>query len=75
MNHPIIRKINETEKEIGTQLYISFQETQKVLLDIQPINPTDDYLLKQKEIQAINDYIIQKKPEWKYTISGQLRTK
>jgi len=75
MNHSIIRKINETEKEIGTQLYISFQETQKVLLDIQPTNPTDDYLLKQGEIQTICDYIIQKKPEWKYTISGYLRTK
>ena len=75
MNHSIVRKINETEKEIGTQLYISFQETQKVLLDIQPTNPTDDYLLKQREIQAICDYIIQKKPEWRYTISGHLRTK
>jgi hypothetical protein len=75
MNHSIIRKINETEKEIGTQLYISFQETQKVLLNIQPTNPTDDYLLKQKEIQTIYDYIIQKKPEWNYTISRHLRTK
>ena len=69
MNHSIIRKINETEKEICTQLYISFQETQKVLLNIQPTNPTDDYLLKRKEIQTIHDYIIQKKPEWRYTIS------
>jgi len=75
MNHPIIRKINETEKEICTQLYISFQETQEVLLNIQPTNPTDDYLLKRKEIQNIYNYIIQKKPEWKYTISGLLRTK
>ena len=75
MNHSIVRKINETEKKIGTQLYISFQETQKVLLDIQPTNPTDDYLLKQREIQTICDYIMQKKPEWKYTISGHLRTK
>jgi hypothetical protein len=75
MNHSIIRKINETEKEICTQLYISFQETQKVLLDIQPTNPTDDYLLKRKEIQTIYDYIIQKKPEWRYAISGHLRTK
>ena len=75
MSHSSIRKINETEKEIGTQLYISFQETQKVLLDIQPTNPTDDYLLKQREIQTICDYIIQKKPEWKYTISGHLKTK
>ena len=75
MNHSIIRKINETEKEICTQLYISFQETQKVLLNIQPTNLTDDYLLKQKEIQTIYDYIIQEKPEWKYTTSGHLRTK
>jgi len=75
MNHSIIRKINETEKEIGTQLYISFQETQKVLLDIQPTNPTDDYLLKRREIQTICEYIMQKKPEWKYTINGHLRTK
>ena len=74
MNHSIIRKINETEKEICTQLYISFQETQKVLLNIQPTNPTDDYLLKRKEIQTIHDYIIQKKPEWRYTISGHFRT-
>jgi hypothetical protein len=75
MNHSIVRKINETEKEIGTQLYISFQEIQKVLLDIQPTNPTDDYLLKRREIQTICEYIMQKKPEWKYTISGHLRTK
>ena len=68
MNHSIIRKINETEKEICTQLYISFQETQKVLLNIQPTNPTDDYFLKQKEIQTIYNYIIQKKPGWRYTI-------
>jgi hypothetical protein len=74
MNHPIIRKISETEKEIHTQLYISFQEIQKVLSSIQPINPTDDYLSKWKEIQTIYNYIIQKKPEWKYTISGYLRT-
>jgi hypothetical protein len=75
MNHPIIRKINETEKEIHTQLYISFQEIRKVLLNVQPINPTDDYLLKQKEIQTIHNYIIQKKPEWKYNISGHLGAK
>jgi hypothetical protein len=75
MNHPIIRKINETEKEICTQLYISFQEVQKVLLNIQPTNPTDDYLLKRKEIRTIYDYIIQKKPGWKHTISEHLSTK
>jgi hypothetical protein len=75
MSHPIIRKINETEKEIDTQLYISFQESQEVLLKMQPINPTDDYLLKQKEIQIIHNYIIQKKPEWKYGISEHFETK
>jgi hypothetical protein len=75
MNHSIIRKINETEKEICTQLYISFQEVQKVLVNILPTNPTDDYLLKRKEIQTIHDCIIQKKPEWKYAISGHLKTK
>jgi hypothetical protein len=74
MNHPVIRKINETEKEINTQLYIAFQEVQKTLLGIQPSNPTDDYLLKRREIQFICDYITQKKPEWKYSISEHLKT-
>ena len=44
MKYSIIGKINETEHEISTQLYISFQEIQKTLLNIQLINPTDDYL-------------------------------
>ncbi len=74
MNHPVIRKINKTEKEINTRLYIAFQEVQKTLLGIQPSNPTDDYLLKQREIQSICDYITQKKPEWRYSISEHLKT-
>ena len=48
MNHPSVRKINATEKDINTQLYIFHHKIVEVLTNLQPINVTDDFLSKKR---------------------------
>ena len=64
MNHPSVRKINGTEKDINTQLYIFHHKIVEVLTNLQPVNVTDDFLSKKEQVKIALDLIIENRPEW-----------
>jgi hypothetical protein len=64
MNHPSVRKINATEKDINTQLYIFHHKIIEVLMNLRPINVTDDFLSKTEQVKIALDSIIENRPEW-----------
>ena len=64
MNHPSVRKINATEKDINTLLYIFHHKIVEVLMNLQPINVTDDFLSKKEQVKIALDLIVENRPEW-----------
>jgi hypothetical protein len=66
MNHPEVKSIDVAEKSMDTQLYIFHQEIVKALINLNPVNVTDDFLLKWNEVQIALEALIEKRPDWFY---------
>ena len=66
MNHPEVKSIEVAEKSMDTQLYIFHQEIVKALINLNPVNVTDDFLLKWNEVQIALEALIEKRPDWFY---------
>ena len=64
MNHPKVREIDITEKDINTQLYIFHQKLVKALSNLQPEIINDDFRRKREQVQIALDSVIEKRPEW-----------
>ena len=64
MNHPKVREINITEKDINTQLYIFYHKIVEALLNLQPEIINDDFRLKKEQVQIALDSVMEKRPEW-----------
>ena len=64
MNHPKVREINITEKDINTQLYIFHHKIIEALSNLQPEIINDDFRLKKEQVQIALDSVIEKRPEW-----------
>lgn len=60
-DHPVVRKIHATEKDVNTQLYIFHHKIVETLFNIEPVKATDDFLMKQKEVGWVLHIIIEKK--------------
>jgi hypothetical protein len=47
-------------------LYIFHHKIVEVLMNLQPINVTDDFLSKKEQVKIALDLIIENRPEWFY---------
>jgi hypothetical protein len=63
MNHPSVRQLNATEKDINTQLYIFYHKIVEVLMNLQPAKVTDDFLSKKEQVKIALDLIIENRPK------------